>query len=588
MAFTASWIYQIVDKYSAPMAKIRKATQRAQKATKKMQKSVGKFGASMTSAQSGIVSFAGVLGGSLMLKTFINFESTMNKVQGVTLATNEEFTLLRNKAKELGETTRFSATQAASGIEMLGRNGLRTSQIMDGAIVATLKLSAATGADLSNSANIATDVMMNFNKTASELGNIVDKIAGVTINSKFSIDDYRLALGQAGGVAGSVGVSLRDFNTTIAAISPLFKSGAGSGTAYKTFLQRLVPQSKEAASMMKRLNLNFFDSNGQMKDMGDISEQLKNSFSKLNEKQRTQAATTIFGTDSMRAAFGLAKFGAVKFEKLAKSIDKVSATKLAEDRMRGLSGVMLILASTWEAVQIALFDSGLDLILIKIFKGITSVMRGIASANPIILQMVGIMGMLAIVAGPVLMTLGFMATGVSALMGLFGGLSLAVMASAAPFVAIAIGIGLLVALVVKAFTANSKLRDSFVGIFTALAPILAPLKMIWDMLGGMEGLVTVLSVGFNILAQVIGGVLTMAILAITAPLRLIIGLIEMLAVGAAMIFGGSGGVASGGANSQQNTLSGRIDVVGSGGAQVKSAEMDTDMGGDLGFNMGGF
>ena len=171
MAFSVSWTYQILDKYSGPIKRIQKSTAAATRSLNKASVSAGKFGAKMANVQSGVASLAGVIGGALILKTFTNFESTMNKVQGVTRSTDEQFLMLRNRAKELGEQTRFSATQAAQGIEMLGRNGLKATAIMNGAIDATLQLSSATGADLANAANIATDVMENFNKKSSQQNN---------------------------------------------------------------------------------------------------------------------------------------------------------------------------------------------------------------------------------------------------------------------------------------------------------------------------------------------------------------------------------------------------------------------------------
>lgn len=70
------------------------------------------------------------------------------------------------------------------------------------------------------------------------------------------------------------GVEFKDFTTSIAAIAPLFASGSDAGTSYKVFLQSLVPKSKSAAEAMERLGLEFFDAQGNMKDMGEISSML--------------------------------------------------------------------------------------------------------------------------------------------------------------------------------------------------------------------------------------------------------------------------------------------------------------------------
>ena len=154
--------------------------------------------------------------------------------------------------------------------------------------------------------------------------------------------------------------------------------------------------------------------------------------------------------------------------------------------------------------------SGLDIILIKIFGGITNLMRSITKSNPILLKIVGIMGLLAVALGPVLMTIGFMATGVSALMGLFAALAGIVTFSIAPFIAIAVAIAAVVALVIRAFQTNSRLRESFGKILTALSPLIDLFKLAWDMLGGMEGTTGGLFYIFDLLADIVGSVLVAA------------------------------------------------------------------------------
>lgn len=302
----------------------------------------------------------------------------------------------------LDPNLKVTAEEAASAIHMLGKNGLSLTQIMDGAARSTVLLANSTGADFATAADIATDVMAQFKIEAKDMAGVVDQIAGVTQNSKFNINDYRLAIAQAGGVAASVGVEFDDFNATIAAISPLFASGSDAGTSFKTFLQRLVPASSDAAEQMSKLGLTtvnataatqylaskgisplsnnmwdlynqvvdafhatnnlevgseeaaqkfkkfaaetglvqsaFFDANGQMKEMSEISAILGKSFDGLSEAQKIEAASTIFGTDAMRAAFAIADAGAGTFEKLKAAIGDTDAEEAAAIRMDTLIG----------------------------------------------------------------------------------------------------------------------------------------------------------------------------------------------------------------------------------------------------------
>ena len=252
----------------------------------------------------------------------------------------------------LDPNLKVSAVEAGQAIEMLAKNGLSLDQIMGGAARSTVLLANSTGADFAAAADTATSAMMQFGIKAEDMGHAVDQIVGVTNVSKFGFEDYSLALAQAGGVAASVGVSFEDFNATIAAISPLFASGSDAGTSFKTFLQRLIPQSKSAEGAMKKLGLMtedgknaFFDANGQLKDMADIAGLLNKAFSGLSEEQKNEAASTIFGTDAMRAAFAIAGITTDQFNQLKQVMGNTNAEDAAATRMNTFSGKMEIFIS---------------------------------------------------------------------------------------------------------------------------------------------------------------------------------------------------------------------------------------------------
>ncbi len=293
-----------------------------------------------------------------------DLEAQLDGVQAVLGATSGEMGQLKALISDLGidPKLKVSSLEAAQAVELLARNGLTTQQILDGAARSTVLLANATGADFGLSANIATDAMAQFGIQAAGMEQAVDGITSVVNNSKFGIQDYQLALAQGGGVAASVGVEFDDFNTAIAAISPLFASGSDAGTSFKTFLQRLIPQSKEAATMMQQLGMEFFYSNGRMKSMAKISGELQAGLSGLSEEQRNNALSTIFGTDAMRAAVGLAKKGETGFKALQTTMADTSAADAAAARMDNLAGAMDIFGGIVETIQIAVGDEFIPVI----------------------------------------------------------------------------------------------------------------------------------------------------------------------------------------------------------------------------------
>lgn len=283
----------------------------------------------------------------------------------------DETAQLKSLITDLGldPNLKVSATEAAQAIDSLGRNGLNVTQILDGAAKSTVLLANATGAEFGTAADIATDVMQQFNITAKDMDKAVSAISGVTIASKFTIDDYRLAIAQAGGVASSVGVSFDDFNAVIAATSPLFASGSDAGTSFKTFLQRLAPTTNTAKDAMKELGLitadgtnKFFDASGAMKGMDEIAAILDNAFGGLSEEQKNNAASTIFGTDAMRTLFGIMNAGQDGILEYKKNIGNTSAEELAARRMDTLKGAFEIFGGIVETISLGVGDKFLPVV----------------------------------------------------------------------------------------------------------------------------------------------------------------------------------------------------------------------------------
>lgn len=316
---------------------------------------------------------------------------------------------IRDKIQSLGldPNLKVSSTEASQAIEALARNGVTMEEVINGAADATILLSNATGGDFGNSANIASDAMAQFNIKAEDMDKVINGIVGTTVNSKLTIDGYGLAIGQAGGIAGSFGVSLEDLNTTLAATISRFNGGSDAGTGFKTFLQRLIPVSGPATDAMRDLGLftgltkdefesaqdkivkykdqladldptsknyakrseelnekiqvlqsslvsgknAFFDNNGAMKDMDEIAGILQQATAGLSEEQKNAALSTIFGTDAIRTALGLADMGQEKYNELAKSIHGVDAAQMAAARNDTFQGSLEILGGIIETLQ---------------------------------------------------------------------------------------------------------------------------------------------------------------------------------------------------------------------------------------------
>jgi TP901 family phage tail tape measure protein len=390
-----------------------------QNGLKQAQASLRNVGKSMQSAGrniSGYMSAPLAALGVLTLKTAGDFEAAMNRVGAASNASTAQLKTMKEMALDLGTDTSKSASEAANAMEMLAKNGVSVEDILGGAAVASVKLSEATGGDLSTAADVATNVMSQFKIEAKDLGRIVDGITGVTLQSQFGFEDYKDALAQAGGVAGALGVSIEEFNAAVAATSPVFNSGSDAGTSFKTFLTTLVPKSKQAAAAMRELGLDFFNADGSMKSMAAIAEELKTSLSGLSDEAKNEALHTIFGTDAMRTAIALADQGAAGIDKITAAVSRAgSAEEQAAARMKGFNGEMEKLAGALETLAIRVAESGLLQFFTEIVKGLAGLVEHMSTTNPELLKWGSAIAVVGAALGPVVIALGLMATAVAAI-----------------------------------------------------------------------------------------------------------------------------------------------------------------------------
>jgi TP901 family phage tail tape measure protein len=361
-------IQRLFVEISADLSGLRKGLGQAREEVSRFAAGVGKIGSTLTkSVTLPVVGAATAAGAGITafvadsVKSFAEFEKNLSGVRAVLGATEAEAKKLGDLAIKLGMDPRLVVTtaQAVQVMEELAKNGLTAQQILDGAARASIALANAAGVDFATAADVASTTMQLFNLRAQDMGRVVDMITGVANASRFSVDDFRLAIAQAGAMAASVGISIEDFATTIAALSTKFASGSDAGTSFKVFLQRLVPQSDKAKDAMKELGIitkdgrnQFFNAKGELRSMAEIAEVLRVSLSKLSDEQRIQALTTIFGTDAMRTAIGLMELGGEGFKKVRAEMEKTSAAENAAMRMKNLAGAMEILGGVIEGLKI--------------------------------------------------------------------------------------------------------------------------------------------------------------------------------------------------------------------------------------------
>jgi TP901 family phage tail tape measure protein len=267
------------------------------------------------------------------------FDQSMSYVQAATHETADGWGALRSAALEAGASTVFSATESANAIEELGKAGIGTRDILTGGLNGSLDLAAAGGLGVAEAAGIASTSLKTFNLEGSQTSHVADLLAAGAGKAMGDVTDLGSALGQAGQVAHGTGLNIEETTAGLAAFASQGLLGSDAGTAFKSMLQRLTPQSAEAKSKMDELGISAYDASGNFIGLAEFAGNLRSSLKDLTPEQRNAAEAVIFGSDAVRAAnvlYSEGQKGIADWEK--KVNDAGYASETAAIRLDNLRG----------------------------------------------------------------------------------------------------------------------------------------------------------------------------------------------------------------------------------------------------------
>lgn len=319
--------------------------------------SIAKTGiATAVTAISGMsTALAGVAGYSI--KVGSSFEAGMSKVQAVSGASNEQLQRLSDKAKEMGATTKFSATEAADAMNYMAMAGWKTEDMLNG-IDGIMNLAAASGEDLATTSDIVTDALTAFGLSASDSTHFADVLAAASSNANTNVSMMGETFKYVAPVAGSLGYSAEDCAVAIGLMANSGIKASQSGTALRSMFSRLAKPSKEVKEAMEKLNISLTDSHGNMKSLDTLMGDLRKSFGGLSEAEKAEAASSLAGQEAMSGLLAIVNASDADFNKLKDAIygaDGASA-KMAETMQDNLQGKITILKSTVEGLGIKIYE----------------------------------------------------------------------------------------------------------------------------------------------------------------------------------------------------------------------------------------
>lgn len=392
------------DKTFQKLAKVRDLATDFGKSAQEMG---GKLTKRLTAPIAGLAGIAG--------KITTDFDANMSKVQAISGVSEQSFISLRDKAREMGATTQFSASEAAEALTYMAMAGWKDQDMING-LDGVMNLAAASGEDLATTSDIVTDAITAFGLTAKDSAHFADVLAAASSNSNTNVALMGETFKYAAPIAGTLGYSVEDTAVAIGLMANNGIKGSQAGTALRTGLTRLASPTKQVEEGMAMLGLSIEDVQGLSLD--ETLRVFRSAFSDLDGTQQAQAASLIFGQQAMSGMLGIINTSEDDYNALSNAINNAdgSAENMAKTMQDNLGGKIKILKSALEELAISFGDLLMPK-LKEVVDGITDFVNKLnelpAPAKELILGI----GLFLAAIGPILLIVGKISSGIGLISG---------------------------------------------------------------------------------------------------------------------------------------------------------------------------
>lgn len=335
--------------------------------------------------------FAGVGAITSAVRTLANFDEAINRAGVISGATADQFALLTERARELGATTRFTATDAAQGLTFLAQAGFTVAESLE-TVDDSLRLAQIGNLSLAESADIATNVLTGFNLGVEEAERFVNVLAKAATTSNTNVRQLGEAFSFVAPIAQGVGVSIEEAAAAIGILSDAGIQGSRAGTGFQRVISRLSNPTKQAQEVLTSLGLTVADVSVETRGLEDVLVSLAESG--ISATQSLVLAGDRGGPAIVALTEGVEKLGPqIKNLTDLGDFSKEAAAALDDNLLGSLRRV----ASAFEAVILAIGASGGTGGLRGLLDGLADVLR---TAAENIDTVIAFARNLAIVLGP--------------------------------------------------------------------------------------------------------------------------------------------------------------------------------------------
>lgn len=287
--------------------------------------------------------------------TYKNFEAAMSQVKAISGASGAEFTQLTDKAKEMGASTKFTATESAEAFNYMSMAGWKAQEMLDG-IEGIMSLAAASNEDLGTTSDIVTDALTAFGMKASDSGHFADVLAQAASSANTNVGMMGETFKYVGTMAGALGYSIEDVSLTAGLMANTGLKAGMAGTSMNNIFTRLSTNTNGAADAIRELGVEFFNADGSARKWSTVMEELRTATANYTDEQKTNLANTVAGMEAQKGLLAILNATEEDYNKIAEAVNNAdgAAGRMADTMIDNLAGAMTLLQSAADGVKLSL------------------------------------------------------------------------------------------------------------------------------------------------------------------------------------------------------------------------------------------
>ena len=361
------------------------------------------------------VAIAGL--GTAAVKTAADFDTQMSKVSAISGATGKDLDALRDKAREMGAKTKFSASEAGAAFEYMAMAGWKTEDMLDG-IEGIMNLAAASGEDLATTSDIVTDALTAFGLSAKDSGHFADILAAASSNANTNVSMMGETFKYAAPIAGALGYTAEDTALAIGLMANAGIKSSQAGTSLRKMMTELQGEIKISGQAIGDVTIQTTNADGSMRELNDILMDCRAAFAGLTESEKASAAEALVGKTAMSGFLAIMNASEEDVNKLSNAIANCDgeSQRMAETMQDNLAGQLTILKSQLQELGISIGEILMPTIrsivghIQKFVDWLNSLSEGTKKVIVTIALLVAAIGPVLIVVGKVMSAVGTIMT----------------------------------------------------------------------------------------------------------------------------------------------------------------------------------